>query len=311
MNTCKDIKNLTNLAYDLKTLDTMGKTDTKNLIKLCEKTYRNQIKTVANAVASNKMKLVLISGPSSSGKTTTANIISQELVKKGIGSLVVSIDDFFVDLEDTPLLPDGTPDCENITAVDVVTFNKFITELLTKHKAKMPRFNFRTHKRDKYEQVSINEGDVLIVEGIHALNPQLIHTHQFDSSTYKVYAFANSIFVHNRKVIVNCQDLRLMRRVFRDTYSRGREPLYTVSNWNKVCEGEKMYISPFKTNADCQIDTTHAYEILVYAQYLVDLLIPYQSNEQVKKMLDILKKLTPIKKEYIPNNSLIWEFVAN
>ena len=302
---------MTSTAYDIKTMDCAGQRNAKELIKFCEKNYRNQIKKVANTITSKKMKLILVSGPSSSGKTTTANIISQELLKKDIGSLVVSVDDFFVNLEDTPLLPDGSPDCENITAVDIVTFNNFITELLTTHKAKMPRYNFQTHKRDKYETVSINENDVLIVEGIHALNPQLIYTHQFDSSTYRIYAYVNSIFVDDHKVVVTSQDLRLMRRIFRDKFSRGREPSYTIHNWNNVCDGEKLYIFPFKSNADCAIDTTHPYELLIYANYLVELLTPYKNNKKIKSILDILSKLSPLTKDLIPANSLIWEFVAN
>lgn len=311
LNVCKELEDMTSVAYNLKAVDDAGQNSAKKLIKISEKIYRDQIKKVANVIATSKMKLVLVSGPSSSGKTTTANIISQELVKKGIGSLVVSIDDFFVDLKDTPLLPDGSPDCENITAVDIETFNKFITELLTKHKAKMPRYNFHIHKRDKYDEVSINENDILIVEGIHALNPLLIRTHQFDSSTYKVYAFVNSIFVDSNKILVTSQDLRLMRRVFRDAYSRGRDPIFTINNWKNVCDGEKLYIAPFRANAHSIIDTTHPYEILVYANYLVDLLLPYRNNEKVKSLLDVLTKLSPLLKDLIPSNSLIWEFVAN
>lgn len=311
LNVCKELEDMTSLAYNLKAIDNAGQNNAKKLIKISEKLYRDQIKKVASVVASSQMRLVLVSGPSSSGKTTTANIISQELVQKGIGSLVVSIDDFFVDLKDTPLLPNGEPDFENITAVDTESFNKFVSELLTKHKAKMPRFNFHTHKRDKYEEVEINPNDVLIVEGIHALNPLLIRTHQFDASTYKVYAFVNGMFVDNDKILITSKDLRLMRRVFRDAYSRGREPIYTINSWQNVCDGEKLYIAPYKANANSIIDTTHPYEILIYAHYLVDLLLPYRNNEKVKQILEVLGKLTPLKRELIPTNSLIWEFVAN
>lgn len=311
LNVCKELEDMTCLAYNLKAIDDAGQNNAKKLVKISEKLYRDQIKKVASVVATSNMKLVLVSGPSSSGKTTTANIISQELIKKNVGSLVVSIDDFFVDLKDTPLLPNGQPDFENITAVDTEAFNKFITDLLTKNKAKMPRFNFKTHKRDRYEDVTINQNDVLIVEGIHALNPLLIRTHQFDSTTYKVYAFVNSIFISNAEIVVTSQDLRMMRRIFRDAYSRGREPIYTISNWDNVCEGEKLYITPYKVNANSMIDTTHPYEILVYAQYLVDLLLPYRNNEKAKHILNVLSKLTPLTKENIPNNSLLWEFVAN
>lgn len=311
LNVCKELENLTRVAYDIDALNDAGLHNAKQLVRTSEKIYRDQVKRIANVILTSKMKMVLVSGPSSSGKTTTSSIISQELLKKNVGSIVVSIDDFFINLEDTPLLPDGTPDCENITAVDVEAFNKFFVDLLTKHKAKMPKFNFFTHKREKWEDVTINDGDVLIVEGIHALNPLLIRSHQFASSTYKIYAFTNSVFTLGDKIIMNAQDLRLMRRTFRDAYTRGREPIHTLNGWDKVCEGEKLYVAPYKINANSVIETTHPYEILVYANYLLDLLIPYRNNEKAKKLINILKKLTPLAKEIIPCKSLLWEFVAN
>ena len=309
LNICKDLENLTKVSYDLDALNLASETNAKNLVKTSEKIYRDQVKEIASSIASKNIKMVLVAGPSSSGKTTTSNIISQELLKKHIGSIVVSIDDFFVNLEDTPLLPNGEPDFENITSVDCKAFNSFFTDLLTKQTAKMPHFNFFKHKRDGWEQVSINKGDVLIVEGIHALNPMLIQTHTFEANTYRVYAFTNSVFTLKNKIVLEPQGLRLMRRCYRDAFSRGREPIYTLNNWNNVCEGEKLYIAPYMCNADSIIDTAHPYEVLIYAQYLTKLLVPYRNNPLAKKLLSILTKLKPLDKKFVPANSLLWEFI--
>lgn len=309
LNICKDLENLTKLSYDLDALNENCGTNAKNLIKTSEKIYRDQVKQIANSIMSKQIKMVLVSGPSSSGKTTTANIISKELLKKGIGSIVVSIDDFFVNIEDTPLLPDGSPDFENITSVDIDAFNTFFTELLTKHTAKMPHFNFFKHRRDSWEQISINKNDVLIVEGIHALNPTLIKSHEFDANTYKVYAFTNSVFISKNKIVITPQYLRLMRRCYRDAFSRGREPIYTLNNWGNVCDGEKLYISPYMCNADSIIDTTHPYEVLIYANYLVKLLTPYRNNPLAKNLLSVLSKLNHLDKKFVPQSSLLWEFI--
>lgn len=309
LNICKDIENLTRVSYSLDVLNENCNSNSKNLIKTSEKIYRDQVKKISSSIISKGIRMVLVAGPSSSGKTTTANIISQELLKKNVGSIVVSIDDFFVNLEDTPLLPDGSPDFENITSVDIDAFNTFFSELLTKQTAKMPHFNFFKHKRDSWEQISINKGDVLIVEGIHALNPMLIKTHDFDAGTYRVYAFTNSIFTHKNKIVIEPQTLRLMRRCYRDAFSRGREPIYTLKNWANVCEGERLYIAPYMCNADSIIDTTHPYEVLIYANYLTRLLTPYRNNPLAKDLLSTLTKIGHLDKKSVPPSSLLWEFI--
>ena len=309
LNLHKEFSDLARLCYNIDVINNSLDNVTE-LVKISEKMYRDQIKQVVDTTANKGYKMILVSGPSSSGKTTTANFIGQELVKKNIGSLVVSIDDFFVDLADTPLLPDGTPDCENISAVDIATFNKFFSELLKKGKAKMPRFNFKKHKRDAWETVTLQEHDVLIVEGIHALNPALLLTNEFDNQIYKVYACTNSKFYKDDKIIIHERDLRLMRRTYRDAFTRGRLPIDTIKQWKNVCEGERTYISPYKTNADVFIDSTHPYEIMIYSNYLSELLLPYADNDETKRLLDIFKQVNKLSKDCIPHDSLLWEFLV-
>jgi len=297
-------------CFDLEKINNLNEKDVKKLISTSEKMYYDQIKCLAKTIVKKGIKMVLISGPSGSGKTTSANFLAQELLKKKVGSLVVSIDDFFVNLEDTPLLPNGEPDFENITAVDTDTFNKFYADLLKKGKAKMPRFNFKKHKRDKWENVQISNNEVILVEGLHALNPKMIQSNEFADKICKVFLCVDSVFSVNKQTIVSEQDLRLMRRMYRDFYTRGRTLEETLKLWRPVCEGENLYVAPFKKEANVVIDTIHPYEILVYANYLLEPLSKIK-NIETSKLVGILKSLNNLDKKLVPHSSLLWEFLVN
>ena len=297
-------------CFDIDKINKIQDKDIKKFITTSEKTYYDQIKSLAYIVAKKKIKMILVSGPSGSGKTTSANLLAQELIKKKIGSVVVSIDDFFVNLEDTPLLPNGEPDFENITAVDVETFNKFYTDLLTKGKGKMPRFNFLTHKRHKWDNIEIDKDDVIIVEGLHALNPQLLKTNEFNKQILKVYLSVDSVYSIDNKTVINEQDLRLCRRMYRDLYTRGRALTETLYLWKSVCEGEEKYVKPFKREADVLIDTIHPYEIMLYANYLTKALMDL-NNKSLNNILEVLEQCKLLDKKNVPQNSLLWEFLVN
>lgn len=306
-----DIKDKnTKNCYDIEKINAIAEKNLKELIDYSENIYQNQIVSLVDKVIKNKSKIILLTGPSSSGKTTSSNLISKELLKRNISSFVVSIDDFFIDLDKTPLLEDGTPDMESINAVDLKTFNKFIYEILHNHKTTMPKYNFNTHKRDRWEDVEIDKNYILIIEGIHALNPNLIAINDFEKYIYRVYACVDSSFSLNNKITITPRDLRLMRRTYRDSFSRNRKPSATIKQWKYVCEGEDLYISPYKQLADTIVDTTHPYEILVYGSYLKPMLSDLK-NSYAKKLLEILNCVKPISKNNLPENSMIWEFLGN
>lgn len=304
-------KDLKKTYYDIETLNKLAKETPSALIKECENNYKLQIKSVVNTIIKNDYKIVLVAGPSSSGKTTSANFISQSLLQKGIGSVVVSMDNFFVDIDDTPLLPDGMPDFENINCVDIKTFNAFIKDLLTKHKAKMPIFDFLEHRRSKWETLQLDKNDIVIIEGIHCLNPELLTTNKFNDAIYKLYISVDSIFRYKNEILFTEQDVRLMRRTYRDSLCRGREPIQTLKQWKHVCEGEEIYIKPFKHLADDYIDSTHPYEVLIYSNYLEPLLNKKSKLKLEQRLLENFKHITTMKKNAVPDNSLIWEFLVN
>ena len=307
----KEFSKLIKTSYDIKEVNEQIKIGLENFVIACEKNYNAQVMEVANYIAKNKIKMLFVAGPSSAGKTTTSSLISEQLVKKNLGSLVVSIDDFFVDLKDTPLLPDGLPDFDSFTTVDIKTFNKFFKDLMTKHKARMPRFSFEKHKRDKFETVEITDQDVVIIEGLHALNPNLLTTNEFDDKIAKLYICTNSVFTYKNKVVADERDIRLMRRTYRDFYTRDKSPMDTFNQWIHVCEGEDLYITPYRDEADFFIDTARGYEIALWANYLQSLLVDFKKEKLVKEVINKFKHTTKISKDMIPEDSLLWEFLVN
>lgn len=283
----------------------------KAVIKEAEHNYMLQIKDAVKEILQNKCKMILISGPSGSGKTTSSNLLSEELLKHNIGSLVISIDDFFIDLKDTPLLEDGKPDFENVNCVDIKAFNKFCNNLIKKQKAKMPKYDFMLQKRGGYEQVKISKDDVLIVEGIHALNPILLKKSKLTNLIYKLYVCVDSVYSYKNKILITERDLRLLRRTHRDNYTRNWTPEGTFQQWKHVCDGEDKYITPYKQYASKIINTTHNYELMVFAKYIPELLAPYKSNSVIKSILTKLSKVEAIDKKFVPKKSLLWEFLVN
>ena len=289
-------------------INNLAKCDTDLLINMGESMYNSQIsELVKNILEKETIKIIFLAGPSSSGKTTTSKLIAKELKKYNKNSIFVSLDDFFLDREKTPKLSNGNYDFESINALDLKTFNSFINDLLTTNTAQMPRFNFITDKREKtLEKIIVDKNTIIIIEGLHALNPNLIKNHV--KEIYKIYICAHSCFKLNDKILIDGTQIRLMRRLIRDYYSRGRQIQDTFNSWDEVLNGEKIYIEPYKNRADYLVDSTHMYEPLLYAKYLMPLL-NYNSKKS-KEFKEILKHFEILDKSYIPKNSLLNEFIA-
>lgn len=277
-----------------------------DFIQKCEESYKNQINDlVSDLLSLPKIKIVLLTGPSSSGKTTTASNLSKSLTKCGIPSIVVSMDDFFIDRSATPILEDGTYDFENVTTIDIPLFQSFMSEILSSNKAKMPIFDFLKGKRAGYKDIEIQNNEIIIIEGIHALNP--IFTTNHEEEVYRVYACPYTNFTLDNNVILHPEELRRMRRMIRDYYHRGMSIDQTLNLWKNVCLGEDKYIKPFKETANFWIDSTHYYEPLVYKKYLPNLLTDSPTSMQIKNSLDFF---TELDLKYVPKDSLLWEFLS-
>lgn len=296
-------------SYYIDEINRLAKTDKDLLISMSEGIYHDQINEVVDEIIARKnVKIVLIAGPSSSGKTTTSNLVRKGLEREGIKSVTVSLDDFFLDRDKTPRLPNGSPDFENITALDIDYLNEFIDDLFSKNSAMMPIFDFITGSRKKdLVPLTIDDNTVVIIEGIHALNPTLITKHT--EFMYKLYICVDSNFALRDGIIIPAQKLRMMRRLNRDFYTRGRTIEKTIETWNEVLDGENLYIKPFKGEADYAVDSTHMYEPLMYAKHLLPLLEQSEDSLVVTSLKEMLSHCEHLDRENLPENSLLHEFL--
>ena len=299
-------------SYNLEDVNRLVKECPEKLVKVSEKIVDDQIEKVVKCIMKGKYKFLLLSGPSSSGKTTTANFIIKKLQKKGKRAIRVSLDDFFIDLDKCPVQADGTVDMETITKIDIPCFNKFFREIMKNNRANKPVFDFITDKRKKEpELIEVGEDDLILVEGTHALNPQLVDVGEYADRVLKVYACVNSEFKLGKSVVINSRKIRLVRRMIRDMQTRGESAEGTVKYWDVVCKGEDKYVAPYKTQADFMIDTTHIYELAVYDKFVPRLLEPIKELEYADELLQVFGKAGSLSKGYVPDSSLLWEFLVN
>lgn len=293
-------------TIDINLINFQNEHSTIDLIDKCESSYINQIDDLISDILSlPKIKILLLTGPSSSGKTTTANLIASKLIRCNIPSTVISMDDFFINRENTPILEDGTYDFENVNTIDIPLFKSFLNEIFISNKTKMPRFDFVEGKRTGFENIEIEKNGIIIIEGIHALNPIFISKN--NSEIYRVYVCPNTNFTLNNKIILKPNELRKIRRLIRDYFHRGMTINQTLSLWNNVCLGEEKYIKPFKHTANFWIDSTHNYEPLLYKKYLPPILNNSLTCNAIKNSL---QHFSEIDIEYLPNNSLLMEFLS-
>ena len=294
--------------FDLGKINELALENPTKLIEDSENLYHKQINYIVNDIVANgNYKFILLAGPSSSGKTTTSNLICKALSEFGYESLVVSLDDFYLDLEKRPKLPNGDYDFENITALDLDYINQFVNDMFEKGEALMPEYNFKTGMREKeYKHIQLSEKTIVIMEGIHALNPIMFKKH--NEAMYRIYICVNTNFDLDDKIIMPAQKVRLMRRLIRDYSSRGASFKRTFGMWQNVLAGEDLYIKPYKNTADYLINSTHAYEPLMYAQKLLPLL-KNETCEQATTLVEMLEQCEKLPIELLPENSLLHEFL--
>lgn len=285
-------------------------------IEDCEKRYNNKIKRIASEIAeSGRTEIVMIAGPSSAGKTTSAKKLREHLSEAGIKSYTVSLDDFYVDNCDAPRFPDGTPDFETVDALDISFFQKAMTDLLEKGEADLPEFDFLTGKRKKeYSHIRVSYNDVIIVEGLHALNPK-ITDHLPQERLLKVYINLSSrIYDEKGNIVLNKRNMRFVRRMVRDYKFRGNSVEKSYEMWLTVRYGEDKYLFPFKDNADIKLNTIHLYEPCVLKDTAISLLKEITEDsvfyKESQRLIKSLEKFSSIESNFVPDNSLLREFLG-
>lgn len=299
------------LKIDLQQINQKVSENVYKLVSRGESAYHEQIKDAAKEIESRGSRIVLITGPSGAGKTTTAQKIKAELEKGGTSVYVLNMDDFFRDLDTVPLREDGEPDMEGIVALDVECVRNCLNELLNQNKTRIPGFDFETHKRkQEWRDVKISGNEVVIMEGIHALNPQ-VYEGLDPSKLYKLYVHCNTDFVVENTVILEARELRLLRRIARDERTRHTPLNETLEMWIHVNAGEEKNIRPFKKDADFFLNTTHFYEPHLYKSLLLNKLEAYtEDNNVIKKLLLKLKWFSFVDEGFVPDDSLLREFIG-
>ena len=292
---------------------TKGNVD--DIVLLSENIQNNSLFKIAETIYNNKkLKLILLAGPSSSGKTTTSKKLELFLKGFGLNPIAISIDNYFVDRDKTPRLPDGSYDFESLNSINVELFNRNLKDLLDGKEVTLPVYNFITGKSElSDESIKLGEKEILIVEGLHALNEEL--TYSIDKKNkYKIYLCPLTVLSldnHNR---IRTTDNRLLRRIIRDNRTRGYSASDTLSTWGKVREGEEKYVFPFQDEADVIFNTSLIYELGVLKTYAEPLLYSVEESDPMYKeavrLLNLLKNILPISNDYIPVDSIVREFIG-
>ncbi len=310
----KDYLKLVNLetSVDLNNIITNGKIF--DLIKINETLYSNQLLVTAKNIAEDKkIKFVLIAGPSSSGKTTTTMKLSMYFKCFGLNPKILSMDDFFVERSETPKKANGEYDFECLEAVDLNLFNTTMEKLIEGKKVKLPTFNFLTGKKEYRKEMILEEKDILLIEGIHCLNPVILENIN-PSSIIKIYLSALTEINIDKDNRIATTDNRLIRRIIRDYYSRGYDPEDTLKLWENVRNGEEKNIFPFQDEADITINTGLVYEFPVLKVYALPLLYKVKKDsiyyEDAKRLIRLLDIFLPVPSEQIPNDSILREFIG-
>ncbi len=295
--------------------DTVGDGKIKDFISSCELLFNTNIGKIANFIVSNRhIKFILIAGPSSSGKTTTTKRLSSYLRAQGFDPVSISIDDFFLDREQSPKDENGNYDFECLTAIDLDLFNDTLNRLLNKEEVSLPTFNFASGKKEfNGNIIKLKENSIVLIEGLHALNDDLLP--RIDNRLkYKIYLSPFIPLNIDRHNYISTVDLRLIRRMIRDNRTRGYDVNHTIDSWQSVRRGEVKYIFPFIHQANVILNTALTYELGVLKVYAEPLLRSVSVDsvyyEEARRLLNFLKMFYPIPSEYVNKDSILREFIG-
>lgn len=295
--------------------DYISNSNSGNLIQLSEIMQDYKLLNIAEEIVLNKddYKVILLSGPSSSGKTTTSMKLSLYLKSLGLNPTHLSMDDYFLERDQTPLGPNGKPDFESLNALDIKLFDSQISKLLKGTKVTVPTFNFISGKKEYKRTIQMQKNDILIIEGLHALNENILKNIP-KKNKFKVYISPLTYLNIDDDNRISMTDLRLLRRIVRDNRTRGYSPSTTLNNWEDVRKGEEKYVFPYQDNANVMFNTSLAYELGVLKTYVEPLLYTVKADDPeyltARRLLELLKCVLPISSESVPQISIIREFIG-
>jgi len=304
------------MAYQLKEINFRTVADPKGFIEESDALYYSKVEQAADKIIANRKKspIVLLSGPSGSGKTTTSMKIAQALERRGIGTHYVAMDDYFKNVgAETPRTPEGELDLESPLCMDMELLNRHFEELAKGERIYVPKYEFsrRMRVQEPSKSIKLKDDEIVIFEGIHALNGMITDQHP---EAFKLYISARSDVTFGEETVFKRTWFRLVRRMVRDYNFRGSPPVETMAMWANVRRGEKLYISPYKDKADYQFDTSFPYELAVFNRTATEL---FQSVPEGIERFDELRQVLPaiqlfgdIDESLVAEDAMIREFIG-
>ncbi|MCL1952195.1 MAG: nucleoside kinase, partial [Oscillospiraceae bacterium] len=261
-------------------------------------------------------KLVLLAGPSASGKTTTAQKLADALCTRDTRAHRISLDDFYLEAGRMPCLPDGSPDIESVHALDLPLLRDTLRSLMETGRGDIPHFKFGAGGRTRYDPLALGPEDTIVLEGLHALHPEITGATGFPAGAVtKVYVSVASRIYDKREIVINKRNLRLVRRVLRDHQFRGSDAAKTIAMWPAVTRGEEQWLTPCKPHADFLINSIHVYEPCVFAPRVLPLLesVPAGATGAgaAYRLAKSLRRFAPLPETMVSPDSLLREFLGN
>ncbi len=303
-------------ACDINRIDLEARNNPEDFVLTAEKVFHNDIRQIADRIMNNpgKHHIIFLSGPSSSGKTTSGKKLLEEFERKGCHTILVSMDDFYLGAENIKLLPNGKPDFESVEALDIPLMLSCVNKIAKTGECDIPIYDFKQSRRSgRTRHLKLENDSVIIIEGIHALNPV------FDGAVpgeylSKIYVSVKQGIKDNEKYILTPREVRLVRRIMRDNSFRKTDPEKMIGMWNEVVEGEMKYIRPYRYSSDFTINTIHIYEPCVMKDKVIKLLSQIGSGspafETAEHLIRSLERFESIDSSIVPKNSLIREFIG-
>jgi uridine kinase len=286
------------------------------VILISEALHEQNVTEIATQIANraDQVRVVLIAGPSSSGKTTFSKRLAVQLLACGISPFPVGMDNYFVDREKTPLDEEGNPDFESIDALDRERLDRDLRGLIRGNRVQMPQYDFITGRSEPGKEIQLKSGEIIIMEGIHGLNPELFPQLPREQ-TFRIYVSALTQLNLDRHNRISTTDTRLIRRIVRDARERGYRAYQTIQRWESVGRGEKRYIFPYQENSDAMFNSALVYELSALKDLVEPLLrqVHFNTDEYIesKRLLALLEWFLPLESDLVPDNSILREFIGH
>jgi uridine kinase len=283
------------------------------IVLVSEALHEQNFSHLAQQIVEKKSKIIMIAGPTSSGKTTSSRRLAVQLLARGVSPYPLELDHYFIDRDSTPLDEHGQPDFEAIEALDLKRLALDLEKLISGEQVQLPLYNFKTGRSEDGDVIQLKEGQPIILEGIHGMNPRLIPDRWTDSA-FRIYVSALTQLNLDRQNRVSTTDTRLIRRIVRDARERGYSATQTIGRWESVRRGEKLHIFPHQENANVMFNSALAYELAVLKPLAEPLLrqVPYNLPQfiEARRLLAFLDWFLPLDVTLIPTNSIVREFLG-